>query len=268
MEENRVKNLKQIEFNLDQSKRRQKKYYDQKLNTKQCFKVGSKVWLKNHVTKPGLSRKFTVKWIGPYTIEKVLDELNYVVKRISDDKIFTTHYNRMCQFKETINQPEVEDSKKNELSKNEIFWSNPDPKCLNQNNFLLSFEQCLIENNINQPSDTIILENTVVQNENIYLENSETNSSEDEDNINDPIDRCFQNQSIIDLNRSDDSILNRVNQVNNELGNEGDQNVKLNEGNNMEEVSVTRSGRVVRKAQRLSIRSNRDKSYQKKKNFN
>ncbi|CAF0831969.1 unnamed protein product, partial [Brachionus calyciflorus] len=93
----------QIQHSSQLAKQNQKKYFDRNTNSRFKFTVGSKVWLKNHVTQNGLSRKFTPKWIGPYIVEKVIDELNFVVKQISNGKVYTTHYNRMNPFKEVTN---------------------------------------------------------------------------------------------------------------------------------------------------------------------
>ena len=245
MEINRVKNLKQIQHCSQLAKQNQKTYYDQKTNSRFKFTVGSKVWLKNHVTQNGLSRKFTTKWIDPFIVEKVIDELNFVVRQISNGKVYTTHYNRMIPFKEVHNGNNISICKKQE-SKLELKNANSSKTT---SDFVANFELFLYENNLN--------EQNIVQDQytgNLEDDSEMTEESEEADESYEPImPNPVNERSILDLNRSDTSLLN---------GQDEEEEYQRERENVQDElVRTTRSGRVVQQRRRLLIESNRAKSY-------
>ena len=275
-EENRVKNLQEIELNVKKAKENQKKYYDQNVYMREKFDVGSKVWLKNHVTKVGHSRKFTVKWLGPYLVEKNIDDINFIVKRLSDNKVFTTHYNRMRQFKE---RSEENSNVENQNSDMIVEKAKDSKICQVENvNFQLNFEMCLFEKN-----QMVIDSDESQSSMYVDLDGGEYGDVEEGVLIN-------VDQTMLDLNNLDNLILdnnqaegqvrrNDVNVQNLLLENiqvegqerpnvENDQNL-LNENNrvngqerpNEENVHVTRSGRIIRQTNKLSIGTTKTKSY-------
>jgi len=60
------------------SHQRNKRYYDRKAKPRQ-FTVNELVYLHNPATKPGLTRKFSKSWQGPYKVTKKLSDLNYEI---------------------------------------------------------------------------------------------------------------------------------------------------------------------------------------------
>lgn len=229
MEQNRIRNLKIISENAQKAKQNQKIQYDKNVYERQRYDVGLKVWLKNYVTKTGLSRKFTVKWIGPFIIEKILDSVNYVVKRLSDGKMFTTHYNRMALFKEQNFIDQMKPSKPTESQQVQI------KPLVSEEEFQANFEQCLIEMRLNQLNDVF---------ENNHLNESSESEAEQVENFDDNFEDAFE---IHGLNET-------LNLVQNEV-------VEQVEGERVEDVTRTRSGRVVGQTQKLVINSMKAKSY-------
>ncbi len=76
---------------------RQKKYYDRFVKDKATFKVGDHVKIKNFTVRPGHSKAFEPKFLGPYLVTELLGDLNY---RLEGDNMrqFVVHYNRMSHF--------------------------------------------------------------------------------------------------------------------------------------------------------------------------
>jgi hypothetical protein len=60
------------------SHRNNKRLYDRKAKVRH-FKVDDLVYLYNPSVKPGLTKKFSRPWTGPYRITKRLSELNYEI---------------------------------------------------------------------------------------------------------------------------------------------------------------------------------------------
>lgn len=251
MEIKRVNNLKQIQHNCQLAKENNKKYYDQHTKIRYKFTLGSRVWLRNHVTKSGLSRKFTPKWIGPYTEEKVVNDLNFVVKRESDGTVFTTHYNRMHPVRKEPRKDVVDVGKTQQKKTQEIIGQND--KNFTSTDFAANFVLYLYEIMSIQQNDA--------HGNNLYAgpecERDVTTEEEEED---DKSDRSSQanDRSILDLYRSDASILNDIYDV---LGDEELMVRREVENAQNEGVRVTRSGRVVQQTRRLYIESNNSKSY-------
>jgi hypothetical protein len=63
------------------------------------FKVGSKVWLADYVTKPGEQRKFGYKWKGPYRIANIRSVVAQLVPvNEPGSKIVEAHLNNLKPF--------------------------------------------------------------------------------------------------------------------------------------------------------------------------
>jgi len=75
------------------SHQRNKRYYDRKAKPWK-FTVNELVYLYNPATKPGLTRKFSKLWQGPYKVTKKLYDLNYeIIDQYSKKRV--VHVNRL-----------------------------------------------------------------------------------------------------------------------------------------------------------------------------
>jgi transposase InsO family protein len=64
------------------SKNKSKLYYDKKVHPRpRKFKVGDKVYLRNEKAKPGLSRKLSSPFLGPFTVINVYERNNFGILR-------------------------------------------------------------------------------------------------------------------------------------------------------------------------------------------
>ena len=63
---------KQILHQTAEARAKQKKYYDWDVKNKVVFKIGDLVTITNFRTRPGHSKSFEPKHIGPYRIERIL----------------------------------------------------------------------------------------------------------------------------------------------------------------------------------------------------
>lgn len=72
--------------------------YNEK-RTEKHYPVGSKIMVAETMTKPGLSKKLSPKFMGPFRILKQLSPLHYMVKHMSSaQKAIVVHVNRMKPF--------------------------------------------------------------------------------------------------------------------------------------------------------------------------
>ena len=86
-----------IRENTAAARVRQKQSFDRFVQNRVKFKAGDLVKLNNFTVRPGFSKAFEPKFLGPYTIVKVLSDLNYCLEapRL---KPLVVHYNRMTMF--------------------------------------------------------------------------------------------------------------------------------------------------------------------------
>lgn len=83
---------------LIKNKERSKIYYDKKNNvTESKFKIGDFVYIKNQQIKPGLTKKLSEKFKGPYEITK-LNPNNTVKLKLKNNKFVTYHPNLLKIF--------------------------------------------------------------------------------------------------------------------------------------------------------------------------
>jgi hypothetical protein len=75
------------------SNRNNKRLYDRKAKVRH-FKVDDLVYLYNPSVKPGLTKKFSKPWTGPYRITKRLTELNYEILG-QNNKKQVVHINKL-----------------------------------------------------------------------------------------------------------------------------------------------------------------------------
>ena len=81
-----------------------KAYYDKKANVSKLKEADYVYILQSKADHQGSKIPFTeFRWIGPYTIEKVLPNNNYLVRKIGTNKTQVLHRMRMRQF--TPRQP-------------------------------------------------------------------------------------------------------------------------------------------------------------------
>lgn len=80
---------------LIKNKQKNKKIYDR--STKPVlFKVGEQVQLLNENTRQGRSKKLEQQWLGPYTVMRKIDDLNYEIKM--GRKTHIVHGNRLKTY--------------------------------------------------------------------------------------------------------------------------------------------------------------------------
>ena len=80
--------------NLEQSQLTQKKYFDRK-SEERAFNIGDLILLK----EMRIRYKFNDRFLGPYVVLKVLNDRNYVVKRLNNDKEIIVNINRMKLYR-------------------------------------------------------------------------------------------------------------------------------------------------------------------------
>ena len=76
------------------AKQRMKTYYDKK-STSFEYEEGDRVWLSNEARKPGKSPKLDMKYLGPFTITKKLNALNYEIEPDNEGRKQVVHFNRL-----------------------------------------------------------------------------------------------------------------------------------------------------------------------------
>ena len=76
-----------------------KAYYDKKANASKLKEADYVYILQPKADHPGSKIPFTeFQWVGPYIIEKVLPNNNYLVRKIGTNKTQVLHRMRMRQF--------------------------------------------------------------------------------------------------------------------------------------------------------------------------
>jgi len=86
-----------INENTKTAQASQKKSYDRFVKDRANFIVGDIVKIKNHVVRPGKSKAFEPKFLGPFKITEICGDLNYRLSRHGTSQV--VHYNRMYHFK-------------------------------------------------------------------------------------------------------------------------------------------------------------------------
>ena len=88
---------KVVEFNKDLAHSKQKEQYDKRAQASAFFKVGDLVKINNFRIRPGRSKAFERKFIGPYKIVALCNEFNYELTA-PDKRRELVHYNRMSHY--------------------------------------------------------------------------------------------------------------------------------------------------------------------------
>ena len=119
---NRINKI--INKNLDNAHDRQKANYDKFVKQKATYKVNDTVKIINYKTRPGRVSAFEPKFLGPYTITKILGDLNYQLEA-PNRKTEIVHYNRMSYYYNRIIYRENNESNSNEVNKeyNEVYFT-------------------------------------------------------------------------------------------------------------------------------------------------
>ncbi len=88
---------KMIKQQTELAQIKQKRNYDRFVKDKVQYKVGDQVSITNFRCRPGHSKSFEQKFIGPYTITRLLGEVNYEIHspQLGTERV---HYNRLKQF--------------------------------------------------------------------------------------------------------------------------------------------------------------------------
>ena len=88
---------------------RQKEYYDRNVKRSVFFKVGDIIKLANFRVRPGHSKEFEVKFLGPYVITESLNEYNYAVESAFRERevVHYDHFNmRQEEYKKFLSDLE------------------------------------------------------------------------------------------------------------------------------------------------------------------
>lgn len=114
-----------IRENTNRAQTRQKKYHDQNIRNKIVFKVGDLVKIQNFRVRPNHSKSFEPKFLGPFKITEMLNDLNYRIAA-NDSKPLVVHYDRMSYFKAREGSTNIVIPKK--PSSNRPLMSNEPPR--------------------------------------------------------------------------------------------------------------------------------------------
>ncbi len=116
--ENSQKIRTQVRENILRAQQRYGTQYNEKRVDKR-YPVDSKVMIAEMTVKPGLSRKLSPKFMGPYRILKQVSPLHYKVKHMSSaQKPITVHVNRMKPFGNTkLLDPDAEADSDDKVTK-------------------------------------------------------------------------------------------------------------------------------------------------------
>ncbi|GFW81996.1 retrovirus-related Pol polyprotein from transposon 412 [Trichonephila clavipes] len=90
-----VHNLARERINLRTEK--MKTRYDTKATGHQ-FKEGDKVWFYNPTRRKGLSPKLQSHWDGPYTILKIINDVEIRIRKSTNSKPRVVHYDRLAPY--------------------------------------------------------------------------------------------------------------------------------------------------------------------------
>lgn len=112
-----------VKYNLNHAQVRQKRYYDKFVKDSIKFQIGELVLLTNKRSKPGESRSFVDKAIGPFKIVGFFNDVNYRVESLDSGKLFNVHYNQLVKFKKRIEH--VVNTNKNVETKPSLVESRP-----------------------------------------------------------------------------------------------------------------------------------------------
>jgi hypothetical protein len=88
----------EIQSNLKKAQEKQKFYYDRFTKNKIQFKTDDLVLVTNEHIKPGQSKSFAPKLVGPFQIVQVLNDVNFVIRNCSNGKSQKIHYNRLRPY--------------------------------------------------------------------------------------------------------------------------------------------------------------------------
>ncbi len=87
-----------------EARNKQKLSYDRFVKNNVTFQINDLVKIDNYRRRPGYSKAFEPKFIGPYKVVKILSDLNYYLEAPSLKPI-VVHYNRMSRFHSREGQP-------------------------------------------------------------------------------------------------------------------------------------------------------------------
>lgn len=89
-----------VNTNLEKARTRQKAYYDQRTKPTSGLKVNDLIMLKNFKNKVGLSKCFESKFIGPFIVTRLINEVSIQVRALDRSKTFVVHANRIKKYKQ------------------------------------------------------------------------------------------------------------------------------------------------------------------------
>lgn len=97
---NRANSITEIvNKHLEKCRKLQKEHYDKQVTKLISYKIDDLVLLKNFNGLKNHAKKLLPKFIGPYKILRVLNDLNFSLS--VNGKQVTVHYNRMCPYKQS-----------------------------------------------------------------------------------------------------------------------------------------------------------------------
>ena len=98
----RIETTREIARQCHVEAKEEAKFYYDKNAAYPTYQLGSKVLLFDETTKPGQSKKLKRRWAGPYFIEKVCPNYNFVLRHCASGKVLPSpaHSNRLRPFRE------------------------------------------------------------------------------------------------------------------------------------------------------------------------
>lgn len=90
----------------NEAQQRQKKNYDRFVKNNDAYNIGDTVKINNFRIRPGSSKAFEPKFLGPYMVTAFLGDLNYRLES-PNLKPEVVHYNRMLHYRAREGNPPV-----------------------------------------------------------------------------------------------------------------------------------------------------------------
>ena len=76
-----------VKNNIEMAQTKQKTYYDKRFGAASCFKVGSKVFVKDFTRKKRKGGKLDTRWLGSYIVTTALGKGLFELKAVEGSKV-------------------------------------------------------------------------------------------------------------------------------------------------------------------------------------
>jgi len=86
--------MEKVKQNQETAMKASKLQFDKKAST-QTLKLGDVVYMRNYALKPGVTRKFQKRFLGPYYVTKKIGDATYEIKQIYGRKVEKVHFDRL-----------------------------------------------------------------------------------------------------------------------------------------------------------------------------